>query len=345
MEPTSRTYERVIQYVLSQPWAIRVNELVVIQEILRLRAAGLKFTAEEIAERIGTPQARNAPESKGSGAVAVVPVWGVIGHRANELRAVSSGIGTSTEVLGAQISTLGADPNVKAIVLDINSPGGGVFGLPEVAADIRAARAKKPVIAVANALMASGAYWIGASASEIVVTPSSLSGSIGVYSVHQDMSQRLTKEGVAVTLIRAGKYKIEDNPFGPLTDEARAAMQAQVDAYYAMFTTDVAKGRNVAVETVRKGFGEGRVLGAKDAVRLGMADRIGTLEEVIADAASGREPQKEAASVIDIEDMASAATAMEPEPVVEEAAAEEAADPMDLRLRLLRRRQLGLPPV
>src|SRR4051812_36525185 len=121
MEPTTRTYERVIQYVLSQPWAIRELELAIIQDVIRLRASGLKFSAEELAERIGTPAARSGDASS-SGSIAVVPVWGVIGHRANELRAVSSGIGTSTEILGAQIDALAAEPSVSAIVLDINSP-------------------------------------------------------------------------------------------------------------------------------------------------------------------------------------------------------------------------------
>jgi ClpP class serine protease len=134
--------------------------------------------------------------------------------------------------------------------------------------------------------MASAAYYIGSSASEIVVTPSGLIGAIGVYSMHEDHSQELADSGIKVSLIAAGKYKFEDNPFIPLTDEARAAIQERVDAYYALFTRDVAKGRGVSIDAVRNGFGEGRVVDAKQAVALGMADRIATLDEVIGDLVS-----------------------------------------------------------
>jgi signal peptide peptidase SppA len=243
MEPTTRTYERLIRFVCEQPWAVLPSTLALMRSILRMRAAGFKFTAEEIAERIGTPEARTGPAPREPGQIAVIPVWGLIGHRANELRDISSAVGTSTEILGAQIEAAIADPAVTSIVLDIDSPGGGVFGVEEVATTIRAARAQKPIIAVSNALAASAAYWIASAASEVVVTPSGLVGSIGVYSMHEDHSKELAEAGIDVTLIRAGKFKAEDNPFGPLTDAARAAIQERVDAYYALFTRDVAKGR------------------------------------------------------------------------------------------------------
>lgn len=291
MEPTTRTYNRIIQMVCEQPWAILPSTLATMRDLLAMRAAGFKFTAEEIAERIGVPEARGGgPSTPSQGGIAVLPVWGVIGHRANELRDISSSIGTSTEILGAQIAQLVDDPNVTAIVLDINSPGGGVFGVQEVADSIRSARGKKPIVAVANALSASAAYWIGSAATEFIVTPSGLVGAIGVFSIHEDHSKELAEKGVNVTLTRAGKYKAENNPFGPLSDDAKQAVQERVDAFYGQFTRAVAKGRGVALDAVQNGFGEGRVVDAKVAVKLGMADRVATMDEVIADLVAGRVP-------------------------------------------------------
>jgi signal peptide peptidase SppA len=173
------------------------------------------------------------------------------------------------------------DARIGAIVFDVNSPGGSVTGVDELSKMIYDARGSKPIVAVANHLMASAAYWIGTAADELVVTPSGEVGSIGVFAAHQDVSAAMEKEGVKTTLISAGKYKTEGNPFEPLTDEAHASIQARVDDYYSMFTKAVARNRGVNVADVRGGFGEGRVVGAQQAVSLGMADRVATLDDVI----------------------------------------------------------------
>jgi hypothetical protein len=101
MEPTTRTYDRLIQFVCEQPWAILPSYAAMMRELLAMRAAGLRLSPEEIAERIGGRSRRRSVDA-GAGRVAVVPVWGVIGHRANELRDISSRVGTSTEMLGAR---------------------------------------------------------------------------------------------------------------------------------------------------------------------------------------------------------------------------------------------------
>jgi signal peptide peptidase SppA len=281
MDTTPYKIDRLIRFVSQQPWAILPSTLAIMRDVLRLRASGLKLSAEELAERIGARGDVSPRGSQAPTAIAVIPVWGIVGHRANELQDVSSRVGTSTEILASYIAAAVTDPSVQSIVLDVNSPGGGVYGVAELADFIRSQRGKKPIVAVANALAASAAYWIASAASEVVVTPSGQVGSIGVFSLHEDVSQQLAEEGVNVTLIRAGRYKAEDAPFGPLTDEARAAMQGQVDSYYAMFVRDVAKGRGVAVDVVRDGFGEGRVVNAKDALAAGMVDRVATMGDVL----------------------------------------------------------------
>jgi len=182
------------------------------------------------------------------------------------------------------------DQSVTRIVIDVDSPGGAVAGVPELAAEIRAARGAKPITAVANGLAASAAYWLATQADEVVITPSGEVGSIGVFAAHIDMSRALDQAGITPTLISAGKYKTEGNPYQPLSDEARAAIQARVDDFYGMFVKDVAKGRGVSVDAVRFTFGEGRTVGARQAVDLGMADRVATLAEVLrgAPAPAGR---------------------------------------------------------
>lgn len=102
-------------------------------------------------------------------------------------------------------------------------------------------------------------------------------GSIGVWQAHFDYSQALAAEGVAPTLISAGKYKVEGIPYAPLDAEAQGFMQSRVDDYYAAFTKGVARGRGVPIAQVRDGMGQGRVLGADDAMAQNMVDGVATL--------------------------------------------------------------------
>lgn len=272
-------YTHILQAALETPWAILPGKMAEIMALLRFQANGGKFSAEELQARGYGADA--APGERSTGAVAVLPVFGTIVPRANLMTEMSGG--TSAERLATRFRQLVNDPNVSAIVLDIDSPGGAVSGVQEVATEIFKARGKKPVVAVANHLAASAAYWIGAAADELYVTPSGEVGSIGVFCAHEDWSAAMDTEGIKVSFISAGKYKVEGNPYEPLGEEARAAMQARVDDYYDAFTRDVARFRGVKQTDVKNGFGEGRVVGAKEAVRLGMADKVATLEEVTFD--------------------------------------------------------------
>jgi signal peptide peptidase SppA len=188
---------------------------------------------------------------------------------------------TSTQHFSSALRQLMADDTVGQILIDIDSPGGSVYGVAELADEIQSARAQKPVIAVANSLAASAAYWIGCSASEFYVTPGGEVGSIGVWQAHQDYSKALEESGVKTTLISAGKFKVEGNPYSPLDDEAQSFMQSRVDDYYAAFTKAVARGRGVPIAQVRDGMGQGRVLGADDALAQNMVDGIATFDDVL----------------------------------------------------------------
>jgi signal peptide peptidase SppA len=196
------------------------------------------------------------------------------------------GRGTSTADLRIAVRALAADPDVKAIVMLVDSPGGSVDGLQELAAAIRAARQQKPVLAIADPMAASAALWVAAQASEFMVTPSGSVGSVGIYGTHEDVSEMASKLGVKVTLVSAGKYKTEGNPYEPLGTDARAQMQREADAYYKQFVDDLALGRKVSPARVLRDYGEGRMLLAADALKSGMVDRIGTLEAVLSEASN-----------------------------------------------------------
>lgn len=273
--------------MLSMPWAVLPETLAGMIETARRFDAG-----ESVTSAVAARTERAAP-----GSIAVLPVWGVIEQRESFMSMLFGG--TSTERTSARLRELVADPGVAAIVLDVDSPGGSVSGVDELSAEIYRMRGSKPIVAVADSLMASAAYWIASAADEVVVTPSGEVGSIGVLTVHTDLSGMLEAEGVNVTILSAGEFKTEGNPYEPLGDEARAAIQARVDEYYGMFVTAVARNRGVGVAAVREGYGRGRVVGAKEAVATGLANRIATLDTVLAGMAQQLRRERAARAEVD----------------------------------------------
>lgn len=266
----------VLQAFVETPWAILPSKLAVLEEIVARHVSGEILSAEEVQTRIHG--AVRPPERKINN-VAVLPLFGLIFPRANMLTDVSGA--TSAERFSAQFSELVGDPNISAIVLDVDSPGGQVGGIEELSNKIFEARGQKPIVAVANHLMASAAYWVATAADEVIVAPAGEVGGIGIFAVHEDTSKALEQEGIKVSLISAGKYKTEGNPYEPLSEEARKFAQLRVDEVYETFINFVARNRAVRPADVRNGFGEGRLVSAQQAVKLGMADRVATLEETI----------------------------------------------------------------
>lgn len=264
-----------LTWCLSTPWALQPERLSAYAAVLLgryARRAGVQVETPAIEAR--SPQRAGAGRS---GGIAVVSVYGTIVQRASQLGLCEGG--TSTQQISAALQAANSDETVEQILLDIDSPGGSVYGVSELADEIRAS--KKPVTAFANSLAASAAYWIGCSAREIFVTPGGEVGSIGVWMAHEDWSKAIADAGVDVTLISAGKFKTEGNPYGPLGDEAKAFLQSRTDDYYGAFTRAVARGRGVSVDQVRGGMGQGRVLGASQAQAEQMVDGVKTFAEVV----------------------------------------------------------------
>jgi signal peptide peptidase SppA len=271
---------RLLTAFYDTPWAIIPDRLPIIRAVLHRWADGVKLSPDEIKAAVGdAPEAaavrREQPQPKGIG---VIPILGIMAQRT---AGDASSAGTATDSVRRVFASMLANSEIGAIVLDVDSPGGSVFGCQELAADIAAARGQKKVVAVANSLAASAAYWVASAAEEIVVTPSGQVGSIGVISAHEDHSAELEQKGVKVTLITAGKYKGEGHAFAPLSEEAIAARQAHVDTYYNAFVGSVAKNRGVKVSDVKEGFGQGRTVGSAEAKALGMVDRIDTFDATI----------------------------------------------------------------
>lgn len=241
--------------------------------------AGQPYRAVELVDDAEPSAASGGAQGSGGGLVAVLPLHGVLSQRVGMIEAMSGGV--STQRFAEALREAVNNPQVKAVIIDTASPGGSVYGIDELATEIHSLRDRKPIIAVCNSLMASAAYYTMSNASEVVITPGGELGSVGVIAMHVDQSAFNEKEGVKPTLITAGKYKAEGNPHEPLGVEALAEIQSQVDRYYGMFLSAVARGREVSTETVRSKYGQGRVVGAREAVRLGMADRVATLDETI----------------------------------------------------------------
>lgn len=275
-------YAHVVHYVRHAIWAIDPDKMHDLLAVLAFRAGGGVFTPEELQARLGTV-AEGSAEPSTSGTLAIVPLRGVIAHRIG-LMDDSSG-GASAERFTSLIGRVAADPAVSTILIDADTPGGTVPGVIEAADAVFAARETKRVVAIANSKMQSAGYWIGSQAHEVIAIPSALDpsiGSIGAFTVHQDLSAALEQAGVKTTVISAGKHKVDGNPFEPLSEDYRAHLQAAVDAAYAAFVKAVARGRGVSVSDVRRGFGEGRSLSAVDAKAAGLIDRIATMDDTMA---------------------------------------------------------------
>jgi signal peptide peptidase SppA len=252
-----------------QPWAIMPENFNALIERMRT------ITPAAVLRR----DSRTTWGSSGS-RIAVMPLLGMLSQRCNSM--VDFAGDTSLEAFGAVFNQLLKDSSISSIVIDVDSPGGSVYGVEELAARIFAARGQKRIVAIANSLAASAAYWIASAAGELSCTPSGEVGSIGIVAMHIDMSRAEEAAGVDVSLISAGKYKTEGTEHAPLDDTACAALQDRVSTYHRMFLRAVARGRGVSFAEVHDGMGEGRTVGAAAALKMGMVDRVETMDELLA---------------------------------------------------------------
>ncbi len=214
------------------------------------------------------------------GSTAIVPIVGSLVNRGSWIGS-NSGL-TSYEGLAAQLREAADDPDVASILLDIDSPGGEATGMFAIAEQVRQIGMTKPVTAFVNDMAASAAYGIASAANEIVVSPTSVVGSIGVVMTHMDRSKQLERTGVKPTLIYAGKHKVDGNSFGPLSETVHADLQGEVMKFYDQFVSLVGRGRTGMGEQAIRDT-EARTYIGQDAIKRGLADRIASLDEVLND--------------------------------------------------------------
>lgn len=277
------TLVHIASRVLNRPLLLHPTKAEVILEVLRGRLPidGTTGIAAPDANRFIGGNSRQDGSYRMNSAVdgvALIPIVGSLVNRGAWIGA-NSGL-VSYEGLSAQLRDAANDPEVRSIVLDLDSPGGEATGMFSVAELVRQVSSTKPVVAFVNDMAASAAYGIASAASEIVVSPTSIVGSIGVVLTHMDRSAELEQKGVRATLIYAGKHKVDGNPFGPLSDEVRADLQAEVLKFYDQFVGLVARGRaSMSDADVRAT--EARTFIGQDAIDRGLADRIASLDDVI----------------------------------------------------------------
>lgn len=288
---------RVASWAASTPWAINQEKLRAIAIALALRVHG----AQPDADRIQSAKARRRhgmatllsadgvkAAYKGQIAetksIAILPIYGTICPRMHMMEDGSGGI--SCERIGLWINQAANDPKIGGIVLDMDTPGGSVSGVDELANKIRAAAQQKPILAVANYDCCSAGYYLAAAASEIGMSRTSVLGSVGVYMIHQCFADALAKEGIETTMIQAGEFKLVGNPFQPLSEAAAQKLQEWVDRSYSMFISSVAKHRGKSEEHARNKFGKGWIVPAEEAKAVGMVDSIGTFDELLDDFSS-----------------------------------------------------------
>ncbi|MBB5059092.1 signal peptide peptidase SppA [Granulicella aggregans] len=255
-------------------WAIRPEATLTVIQLLSRDKAGSQPLGIGNVEMLGTKWEASKPSIQGKPAnkIAVIPIQGVL---TNDGPAY---FGSNYQTIGEAVEKAMRDPDVKRIVLAVDSPGGEVTGLPETAAIIAAAARVKPVSAIVEGSAASAAYWLASQASDITLTPSGEVGSVGVRMMHVDTSKMLDDMGVKITELQSGKFKTEWSPYKPLSEEAQADMQTRLDATHRDFLDAVSSGRGRRVSTVisQNQFGGGRMFSAEDAKRHGLVDRLGS---------------------------------------------------------------------
>jgi signal peptide peptidase SppA len=279
----AHSYEHVLSFALSHPWAVEGDMMPVIAAILARRMSGEDKDPADI--QAALVNRKNLPQPT-AGSVAIIPMYGVIAPRMNLMSDMSGG--TTFETLTSQLREAVSNKDIKSIVFDVDSPGGNVAGATEFAGEVTRARRHKPVIAVAQYKMASAAMWAMSGATEIVAAPSAMVGALGVITAHNDLSEALAKVGVKRRYLYAGEGKADGNDSSPLSEEAEARIQASVNQAYAHMVADVVKGRGhgMTPERVRKEW-KAHVYSASEAKDLGMVDTIATLEETIARVMAG----------------------------------------------------------
>jgi protease-4 len=184
----------------------------------------------------------------------------------------------------AQLKEFRNNEDVKAIVLRINSPGGGVGPSQEIYEEVRKTSRVKKVVASMGAIAASGGYYVASAADHVMASPGSITGSIGVIMEFANFQELFRKIGVSAFVLKSGEYKDIGFPLREMTAQEKALLQAFIDSVHAQFVAAVAEARKIPKEEIQA-IADGRILSGEQAKALGLLDDLGNLEDAIAMAA------------------------------------------------------------
>jgi capsid assembly protease len=214
--------------------------------------------------------------------IAIIQVSGTLMHKSGYIGSQSGAMGY--DWLEAQLEAAIDDPAVLGIMLDIDSGGGEVAGVEDIATKL--SNSAKPVWAHANEMAASAAYWLASAADRLVLSNTATVGSIGVLMAHTDYSEAMSAEGIKVTLIHAGAHKVDGNPYEALPDGVKADLQAEIDDLRTLFASTVAANRsaaaNKAITTAQVLDTEARMYRGQQAVDIGLADEVLSFDDAVA---------------------------------------------------------------
>jgi signal peptide peptidase SppA len=289
---------RVLAELLQSRWAMERGALEAMRDVVQRTHGDVDALVTAVATKAGAPL-ENTERSTIRDGVATVPVHGPLFRYANLFTELCGA--TSYEIAALEFSRAVDDPKVRAIVLDIDSPGGEVNGVANFAALVAAARGRKPIIAYVSGLGASAAYWLAAAADAIAATNTAVVGSIGTVLTAVDTTARDEAEGIRQIEIVSSQSPKKRADI--TTEDGRAEAQRMVDGLADVFIGAVAEYRGIDVETVLADYGQGGVFVAGAALEAGLVDAIMTAEELhaaLVDAAqspsSTTSPRREAAA-------------------------------------------------
>lgn len=226
-------------------------------------------------QALGWEAAKPSFQGKGPNKIAVIPIQGVL------TKDGPAWYGSNYDTISKALEDATANPDVKHIVLSVDSPGGEVTGLPETGALVREAAKAKPVTAMVEGMSASAAYWLTSQARDVVLTPSGEVGSIGVRMMHVDVSKMLDDQGIKVTELYSGNFKTEWSPYKPLSQEAIDAETPRLQAMHRDFINAVSdtRGQRLAQQMRESRIGEGRMFSSNDALSHGLVDKLQSSRE------------------------------------------------------------------
>jgi capsid assembly protease len=271
-------YPHIASRVFNRPLAFDPAKLQVILSVLGPR---LNFEAPSLVADVGRASVvRVAPNQASSDENAGIRTLGIDGSLVNRYASAPSGV-ASYDGIRVALAGAVADPKVRGVMLRIDSFGGEVSGLWDLADEIREARKVKPVWASVDDAAYSAAFAIASQAERIYLTRTGGVGSVGVIAMHYDQSQYDEKVGVKPKAIYAGARKADFSPHAPLGEAATAWLQASVDREYERFLAYVAEGRGLTAEAVRET--EAGIFEAEQAIAIGFADVIGTFNQALSD--------------------------------------------------------------